>query len=105
MTGLHPLAPREHVKQHFARHGAVLSHEPQLDRATGAIDKVPFPDIDLPRGGLFAGLKLPIGVFTGKHGPHSMAETSDGRIWKVELRGRRWTWSESRHLPVSANSQ
>ncbi len=52
-----------------------------LDRATGAIDKVPFPEIDLPRGGLFAGLKLPIGVFTGKHGPHSMAETSDGRIW------------------------
>jgi virginiamycin B lyase len=52
-----------------------------LDRDTGVIDKVPLPDIDLPRGGLFAGLKLPIGVFTGKHGPHSMAETSDGRIW------------------------
>ena len=24
---------------------------------------------------------MPIGIFTGKHGPHSMAQTSDGRIW------------------------
>ncbi len=39
------------------------------------------PYIDLPRGGLFSGINLPIGTFTGKHGPHSMAETSDGRIW------------------------
>ncbi len=52
-----------------------------LDRATGKIDRIPLPDSDLPRGGLFSGLKLPIGVFTGKHGPHSMAETSDGRLW------------------------
>lgn len=52
-----------------------------LDRATGKIDRLPLPASDLPRGGLFSGLKLPIGVFTGKHGPHSMAETSDGRLW------------------------
>lgn len=52
-----------------------------LDRATGKIEKHPLPDIDLPRGGRFSGLQLPIGVFTGKHGPHSMAQTRDGRIW------------------------
>jgi len=52
-----------------------------LDRASGRIERIALPDIDLPRGGLFAGMKLPIGVFSGKHGPHSMAQTSDGRIW------------------------
>ncbi len=52
-----------------------------LDRASGKIDKYPLPDIDLPRGGKFSGMQLPIGIFSGKHGPHSMAQTSDGRIW------------------------
>jgi virginiamycin B lyase len=52
-----------------------------LDPKTGKIEKYPLPDIDLPRGGLFSGMKLPIGVFSGKHGPHSMAQTRDGRIW------------------------
>lgn len=52
-----------------------------LDRTTGKIEKNHLPDINLPRGGLFSGMKLPIGQFTGKHGPHSMAQTSDGRIW------------------------
>lgn len=52
-----------------------------LNRETGQIDQHKLPDIDLPRGGLFSGMKLPIGQFTGKHGPHSMAQTSDGRIW------------------------
>lgn len=52
-----------------------------LDPKSGAIEKYPLPDIDLPRGGIFSGMKLPIGVFSGKHGPHSMAQTRDGRIW------------------------
>lgn len=52
-----------------------------LNRETGKIDQYKLPDINLPRGGLFSGMKLPIGQFTGKHGPHSMAQTSDGRIW------------------------
>lgn len=52
-----------------------------LNRETGKIDKYPLPDSHLPRGGLFSGMKLPIGQFTGQHGPHSMAQTSDGRIW------------------------
>ena len=52
-----------------------------LDPKTGQVDKYPLPDINLPRGGLFSGMRLPIGVFSGKHGPHSMAQTRDGRIW------------------------
>jgi streptogramin lyase len=52
-----------------------------LDPKTGTIEVVSQPDIDLPRGGKFSGMELPIGVFSGKHGPHSMGQTSDGRIW------------------------
>jgi virginiamycin B lyase len=39
------------------------------------------PDLGLPPGGIFNSFKLPIGIFTGQHGPHSMAQTSDGRLW------------------------
>jgi virginiamycin B lyase len=52
-----------------------------LDRKTGKIDSYQEPDIDLKTGGMFAGMTLPIGIFTGKHGPHSMAQGKDGRIW------------------------
>lgn len=52
-----------------------------LDRSTGRIEQHKLPDIDLPEGGVFSGMQLPIGVFTGKHGPHSMAQGKDGRIW------------------------
>ncbi|HHL43745.1 MAG TPA: hypothetical protein ENJ42_09010 [Hellea balneolensis] len=53
----------------------------ELNRKTGEILEVHLPDVDLPVGGKFSGLALPLGVFTGKHGPHSMAETRDGRLW------------------------
>lgn len=52
-----------------------------LDRSTGQVETYPEPDIDLPRGGYLSGIPLPIGVFTGKHGPHSIAQTRDGRLW------------------------
>ncbi|MFC1579072.1 carboxypeptidase regulatory-like domain-containing protein [Pseudomonadota bacterium] len=52
-----------------------------LDRKTGKVETFPLPDIDLPVGGVLSGMPLPIGVFTGKHGPHSLAQTSDGRFW------------------------
>lgn len=52
-----------------------------LDRTTGQIEYVAQPDIDLPEGGKFAAMQLPIGVFTGKHGPHSLAQGKDGRFW------------------------
>ncbi|MBV8500339.1 MAG: carboxypeptidase regulatory-like domain-containing protein [Paucibacter sp.] len=52
-----------------------------LDRSTGQITQNKLPDIDLPEGGVFSGVQLPIGVFTGKHGPHSMAQAKDGKFW------------------------
>jgi virginiamycin B lyase len=53
----------------------------ELNRKTGEVLEVKLPEVDLPVGGKFSGLALPIGVFTGSHGPHSTAETEDGRIW------------------------
>ncbi|MBV8438871.1 MAG: hypothetical protein JOY95_15300 [Silvibacterium sp.] len=52
-----------------------------LDRKTNQVSKYPIPSVGLPRGGMFAGMSLPVGIFTGEHGPHSMAQTPDGRIW------------------------
>jgi virginiamycin B lyase len=52
-----------------------------LDRDSGRIEQIAQPDIDLPQGGKFAALQLPLGVFTGKHGPHSLAQGKDGRFW------------------------
>ncbi len=40
-----------------------------LDRDSGEIEEVHLPDSDLPQGGRFAGIRLPIGVFTGQRGP------------------------------------
>ncbi len=52
-----------------------------LDRESGGIEEVHMPESDLPVGGRFQGLQLPIGVFTGKHGPHSAAQLRDGRMY------------------------
>ena len=52
-----------------------------LDRKTGSITRYAEPDIDLPEGGVFSGIQLPVGVFSGKHGPHSMAQAKDGKFW------------------------
>jgi virginiamycin B lyase len=52
-----------------------------LDRDTNTVEKVALPDSDLPVGGLLAGAAMPIGIFTGKHGPHSLAQAKDGRFW------------------------
>jgi virginiamycin B lyase len=52
-----------------------------LDRETNAVEKYPLPESDLPVGGLLSGGALPIGIFTGKHGPHSLAQAEDGRFW------------------------
>ena len=52
-----------------------------LDRDSGDIEEVHMPDSDLPEGGRFAGIRLPIGVFTGKHGPHSAVQLKDGRMY------------------------
>ena len=52
-----------------------------LDQETHAVEKYPLPESDLPVGGLFSGAALPIGIFTGQHGPHSLAQAEDGRFW------------------------
>jgi virginiamycin B lyase len=52
-----------------------------LDPETHAVQKYPLPKSDLPVGGLFSGAALPIGIFTGQHGPHSLAQAEDGRFW------------------------
>lgn len=51
-----------------------------LDPRTGGMEAIDLPKSDLPRGGVFSGMHLAIGIFTGSHGPHSMAQTTDGRI-------------------------
>ena len=52
-----------------------------LDRESHSVEKHPLPDSDLPVGGLLSGAAMPIGIFTGKHGPHSLAQAKDGRFW------------------------
>lgn len=54
----------------------------ELDRATGQViaNVIPNPE-NLPKGGNFEGAQLPIGIFTGHHGPHSGAQIRDGRIF------------------------
>ena len=52
-----------------------------LDRETNQIEEYDMPVTDEVVGGNFSGMQLPIGIFTGKHGPHSAAQISDGRIY------------------------
>ncbi len=52
-----------------------------LERKTGKINQYKIPDMGLPEGGVFQGVQLPIGVFTGQHGPHSLAQAKDGKFW------------------------
>ncbi len=53
----------------------------ELDRKTGRVTRHQMPDSDLPQGGLYSGAQLPIGIFTGKHGPHSLVEDEQGTFW------------------------
>lgn len=64
-------------------YGADEGHDKiwELDRKTGKLTEWKEPDVDLPVGGIFSGVQLPIGVFSGKHGPHSLAQAPDGRFW------------------------
>ena len=52
-----------------------------LDRKTGKVEEITMPVTDEQVGGRFAGVRLPIGIFTGRHGPHSAAQIADGRIY------------------------
>lgn len=52
-----------------------------LDRKTSAIEVIDMPVTDEVVGGAFRGLQLPLGIFTGRHGPHSAAQIKDGRMF------------------------
>jgi streptogramin lyase len=53
-----------------------------LDRATAEIETVKLPmEADDHIGGRLRGAQLPIGVYTGAHGPHSAVQLKDGRLF------------------------
>lgn len=52
-----------------------------IDTHTGARETIPLPASELPLGGMFAGAVAPLGTFNAKHGPHSIQEGPDGKMW------------------------
>lgn len=52
-----------------------------LDPRTNALESIPMPANDLPLGGMFAGAVSPLGTFAAHHGPHSIVEGPDGRMY------------------------
>lgn len=53
----------------------------ELNTKTNQITEHKMPDPGLPEGGLLHAFPLPIGIFTGKQGPHSLAEDKEGKFW------------------------
>ena len=62
----------------MADHGITIF---TLDRDELHLDRAGGPQADDQVGGRFRGVQLPIGVFTGMHGPHSAALTRDGTMY------------------------
>ncbi len=52
-----------------------------LDPRTNAIESIRMPPNELPLGGMFAGAVSPLGTFAAHHGPHSIIEGPDGRMY------------------------
>lgn len=52
-----------------------------LDPRTNHLDAIPLPANDLPLGGKFSGAMAPLGTFAAHHGPHSIVEGPDGRLY------------------------
>lgn len=52
-----------------------------IDPRTNEVDRVAFPESDLPLGGMFSGGVAPLGTFAARHGPHSIVEGPDGRMY------------------------
>lgn len=52
-----------------------------VDPRTGSVESVPFPEDDLPLGGMFSGGIAPLGTFAARHGPHSIVQGPDGRMY------------------------
>ena len=60
-----------------------------LDRETGEVKEHKIDADGVPISGKFQGFKLNLGIFTGSHGPHSMAQIDDGRMYiTASLSGR-----------------
>lgn len=52
-----------------------------LNLNTNEIEEVHLPPNDLPLGGDFAGAVAPLGTFAAYHGPHSIVEGPDGKMY------------------------
>lgn len=52
-----------------------------LDRTSNEIESVQWPANDLPLGGMFAGAVAPLGTFAAHHGPHSIVEGPNGKLY------------------------
>lgn len=52
-----------------------------LDRTSNNIDSVQWPANDLPLGGMFSGAVAPLGTFAAHHGPHSIVEGPNGKMY------------------------
>ena len=52
-----------------------------LDRRTNQIEQIKWPANDLPLGGMFAGAVAPLGTFEAHHGPHSVVNGPDGKLY------------------------
>jgi sugar lactone lactonase YvrE/cytochrome c5 len=76
-----------------------------LDRKTSKVEEIQMPVTDEQVGGRFGGVRLPIGIFTGRHGPHSAAQLKDGRIYiTAALSGKLLMFNpdtrEWKHYPI-----
>lgn len=52
-----------------------------LDRKSNEIENVQWPANDLPLGGMFSGAIAPLGTFAAHHGPHSIVEGPNGKMY------------------------
>lgn len=52
-----------------------------VDPRSNAVESIPFPESDLPLGGMFSGGVAPLGTFAARHGPHSIVAGPDGRMY------------------------
>ncbi len=52
-----------------------------LDRTSNEIESVQWPPNDLPLGGMFSGAVAPLGTFAAHHGPHSIVEGPNGKLY------------------------
>ena len=58
------------------------------DRENGKLEEIPVPtNPEMPVGGIFNGVQLPIGIFTGKVGLHSAAQAPNGLMYMTASLG------------------